>query len=67
LGRSPNQEILRVRIERAQELLRDTDLPLETIAQRAGFLSHKYLGDVFVRETGQPPGQFRREARQRRW
>lgn len=62
LGRSPNQEILRVRIRRAQELLCETDLSLETIARQVGFPGSKYMGDVFVRETGQPPGQFRRQA-----
>lgn len=64
LGRSPNQEILRVRLRRAEELLRDTDLPLEAIARQTGFQSQKYLGDVFVRETGTPPGKYRRQARQ---
>jgi LacI family transcriptional regulator len=63
LGRTPNQEILRVRLRRAQELLLETDLPLETVARKVGFRSHKYLGDVFVRETGLPPGEFRRQAR----
>ncbi len=63
LGRSPNQELLRVRLRRAEELLRDTDLPLETIARQTGFRSQKYLGDVFVRETGTPPGQYRRQMR----
>jgi LacI family transcriptional regulator len=63
LGRSPNQEILRTRLRRAESLLRDTDLPLESIARQTGFRSHKYLGDVFVRETGIPPGQYRRQTR----
>lgn len=63
VGRSPNQELLRVRIRRAEELLRDTDLPLESVARQSGFRSHKYLGDAFFRETGRRPGEFRREAR----
>ncbi len=61
LGRSPHQEILRVRIVRAQELLRDSDLSLETIARQTGFRSRKYLGDAFYRLTGGRPGEVRRQ------
>jgi LacI family transcriptional regulator len=63
IGRSPNQEILRVRIRRAQELLTDTDLSLESIARQTGLHSRKYLGDVFRREAGSSPGEFRRQHR----
>jgi LacI family transcriptional regulator len=63
LGRSPNQEILRVRMRRAQELLLETDLSLQAIARETGFRSAKYLGDVFVRQLGQPPGQMRSQVR----
>jgi len=63
IGRSPNQENLRVRIRRAQELLADTDLPLESIARQTGLHSRKYLGDVFRREAGGSPGEFRRQQR----
>lgn len=63
LNRSPNQELVRVRVQRAQALLRDTDLSLESIARQTGFRNHKYLRDVFARETGQPPGEFRRQTR----
>jgi len=65
LGRSPHHEILRVRIQRAQELLRETDLSLETIACQTGFRSRKYLGDAFRRETGCSPGAFRRQIARR--
>jgi LacI family transcriptional regulator len=63
LGRSPNQEILRVRIERAQALLLETDLALGVIARQTGFRSSKYFGDAFVRHLERPPGEFRRQAR----
>jgi LacI family transcriptional regulator len=63
IGRSPNQEILRVRIRRAQELLTDTGLSLESIARQTGLHSRKYLGDVFRREAGSSPGEFRRQHR----
>jgi len=63
LGRSPNQEILRVRLRRAEELMLESDLPLEAIAHQTGFRSHKYLGDAFKRQTGSSPGEFRRQRR----
>lgn len=63
LGRSPNQEILRVRIQNARLLLLETDLSLPAIARKSGFNNYKYFGEVFGRETGQPPGEFRRQYR----
>ena len=61
LGRSPNEEITRVRVERAKELLVSTDQPLTTIARRTGFQTSQYLVQVFRRHVGMTPGQFRRE------
>lgn len=63
IGRSPNQEILRVRLHHAKLLLLETDMSLDAIAHRTGFRSHKYFGDAFVRCIGQPPAEFRRQAR----
>jgi LacI family transcriptional regulator len=63
LGRSPHDEIMRERIRRAQQLLRDTDLPLRTIAHRTGFTHAEYMSAVFRRRTGQQPSQFRAAAR----
>jgi LacI family transcriptional regulator len=60
LGRTPNQEILRVRMRRAQELLMESDLTMETIAAKTGFTSQKYFSDAFIRETGQRPSDVRR-------
>jgi LacI family transcriptional regulator len=63
VGRSPHDEIMRERIRRAQQLLRDTDLPLRTIAHRTGFTHPEYMSVVFRRRTGQQPSQFRAAAR----
>ncbi|MFZ5830064.1 MAG: XylR family transcriptional regulator [Planctomycetota bacterium] len=60
LGRSPNEEITRVRVERAKELLISTDQPLTTIARRTGFQTPQYLVSVFKRQVGVTPGAFRR-------
>ncbi len=61
LGRSPNEEITRVRIERAKRLLAATDLPLTAIASRSGFRAAPYLIQVFKQQTGVTPGVYRSE------
>jgi LacI family transcriptional regulator len=65
LGRTPHDEIVRVQIERAKQLLLQTELPLKTIANRVGIPHPEYLNVVFKRVTGQPPGIYRREHRTR--
>lgn len=60
LGRSPQQEIRRIQVNRTKELLAQSDLSLERIAELAGFKGAPYLSVVFKRETGQTPGQYRR-------
>ena len=59
LGRSPHQEITRLRIARVKLLLMETDLPLREVAQRAGFEHTEYLTVAFKREVGLTPTQFR--------
>lgn len=60
LNRSPQQEIRTVQVKRAQQLLRDTDMPMEQIATMCGFQHPEYMHVVFRRELGQTPGGFRR-------
>ena len=64
LGRSPLQEIRRLQLERATELLRSTDLRISQIAQAAGLRDGKYLADVFHRELGISPSAYRRQSRE---
>jgi AraC-like DNA-binding protein len=59
LGHTPHEEILRVRLKRAAELLSETDLSQEVIADRCGFKHGEYLRTVFLREFGQTAGEFR--------
>lgn len=61
LGRSPQAEINLVRIKRIKQLLADTELSLNRIAELVGFEHPEYMSVVFKRETGQTPGQYRRE------
>lgn len=65
LGRNAKAEILHVRIERAKQLLLETDLPLKVIAQKTGFGSEKYFGDVFYREMSIRAGAYRKRLHHR--
>ncbi|MGI9473071.1 MAG: substrate-binding domain-containing protein [Rubripirellula sp.] len=59
LGRTPHQEITRLRIARVRLLLSETDLPLREVAQRAGFEHTEYLTVAFKRETKLTPTEYR--------
>jgi LacI family transcriptional regulator len=59
LGRTPHEEILRVRLNRVKALLADTELPLDKIAALAGFEHVEYLSTVFRQKVGMPPSKYR--------
>ncbi|UUO07736.1 DNA-binding transcriptional regulator [Blastopirellula sp. J2-11] len=60
LDRSPNEEIVRIRIDQVCRLLRETDMSLDVIAQRTGFARAQYLLQVFRKIKGATPGAYRR-------
>lgn len=59
LGHTPHEEIVRVRFARVEQLLRETDLPLATIASRCGFRHTEYMTVAFTRRHGAPPSRWR--------
>jgi LacI family transcriptional regulator len=59
--RSPHAEIIRVRMERACRLLRETDLSMAEIACRAGFTHADYLSVAFKKHMGVAPSKYRKE------
>lgn len=61
VGQSPHQYVLRRRIERAKELLRNTDRPIVEVALSSGFSSQSHLSTWFLREVGVPPAAYRRQ------
>lgn len=63
LGRSPHDEIVRVRLERARRLLIETDLKLAAVAQRSGFRHVQRFCAVFKEALGKTPGRYRRLTR----
>lgn len=62
-GRSPSQEIIRLRMDKAKHLLAESEMSIAEIANAIGFEHVEYLSVAFKREVGMPPGQFRRNAR----
>jgi LacI family transcriptional regulator len=66
LGHTIHDEIVGVRLKRAQELLTGTDMPIAKIALRCGFGRQEYLGAVFRARLGQTPASYRRRSGQSR-
>ncbi len=60
VGRSPKQEIERLRLERIKNLLAETQYPLRVIAERTGFPFPEYLNTFFKHQTGETPASYRR-------
>lgn len=58
-GRTLHAEIRRVQLHHARELLTTTQLPIPTIASRAGFCDRHIFSKVFRQTFGTPPGQYR--------
>jgi LacI family transcriptional regulator, galactose operon repressor len=63
LGCSPKDEILRVRLERAKQLLAETELSLAIIAEKVGIEHSEYLNVIFKKRMRMTPGQFRAQSR----
>jgi AraC family transcriptional regulator len=59
IGLTPAEFVRRERIARAAELLQQTNLPVQEIAQRTGFASHAHFTQVFRKSMGASPADFR--------
>ena len=58
-GEPPHQYVLRRRIERATEMLKESELPLSEIALAVGFSDHSHFARHFRRLVGMSPGAAR--------
>lgn len=59
-GLSPGEYLTRLRLTRAKELLRATDLPVSEIAYRVGMENTSYFISVFRGREGTTPQQYRK-------
>ena len=61
VGRTPHEEIQRVRLNSVKRLLSETELSIAAIAERSGYEHGEYMTAVFRRVTGLTPTEYRRE------
>ncbi|MDO8120550.1 helix-turn-helix domain-containing protein [Isoptericola sp. b490] len=61
-GLSPQQYVLRCRVDRAAELLAGTRHSIAEVAHASGFYDQSVLTRTFGRLTGETPAQFRRRS-----
>jgi len=61
IGRTIEQELIRVRLEQAKFLIRETQFQITKIGPRVGILDPHYFMRFFHRETGLTPSQYRRQ------
>lgn len=62
MGLSPHGYLMHLRMEKAKELLRTTDLAVQDIAPRVGFENIPYFVRVFGEKQCQSPYQYRKGA-----
>lgn len=58
-GYAPYAYLIRRRLERAKELLKDSDLPLSSVARACGFGSASHFSRTFKRAVGANPSRYR--------
>ena len=61
VGTSIHKVLNQVRVERAQGLLKDSDLSISEIASDCGFATSQHFARIFRQLTGSTAGEYRRE------
>ena len=61
-GQTPIDYLVRLRIQKAMEMLRSTNLPVTEIAMTVGFNDSNYFTRQFKKITRQPPSAYRKQA-----
>ena len=60
IGASPHQFVMKAKLERAQQMLRESRMQLATVAECLGFTSQSHFTRAFRQFSGQTPSEFRR-------
>jgi AraC family transcriptional regulator len=56
---TPHAFVMRLKVERAERLLCETDWPVARVARASGFVSASHFAAAFRRRKGTTPGEFR--------
>lgn len=60
IGVTPNEYIIKLRLEQAKELLVRTDLQIYKVAMECGFENVPYFSSIFKKRLGISPQEFRK-------
>ncbi|MGC9455715.1 MAG: substrate-binding domain-containing protein [Phycisphaerae bacterium] len=63
MGRTLHAEIQRTHVQKARQLLAQTDLPVTKVAEACGFSRLKQLTETFTRHEGVSPRDYRKQFR----
>jgi AraC family transcriptional regulator len=58
-GMTPHQYVTKTRLEHAQRLLEQSDLPVGLVSEQLGFASQSHFSRLFHKFSGQTPSQYR--------
>lgn len=58
MGMTFNEYLIRYRVQKAMELMKEKEISLHEISVRCGFSDYKYFGVVFKKMTGSSPREF---------
>ena len=59
-GQTPHEFLLQLRLEAVRQQLVETDLPVEKIARRCGFLSGEHVAKLFRKHMSTSPCEYRK-------
>ncbi len=65
-GVTPHQYVMRARLDRARQMLEQSDASMATIADALGFTSQGHFARAFRQFAGEPPSDFRKRGRETR-
>lgn len=60
-GEAPQQYIIKIRIDRAKELISFTDKNISEIAEATGFKDQNYFARIFKKNVGMTPTEYRKK------
>ncbi|WP_341875931.1 AraC family transcriptional regulator [Defluviitalea saccharophila] len=61
-GQTPYQYLMKIRLEKAKEILKEKESSMEEVARLCGFVNTGHFATVFKRNIGMSPSEYRKQA-----